>query len=47
SFREAGISLAEMSVQTPTLDEVFLTITVVLATPDEVEAAATSKKASK
>lgn len=27
SFRDAGISLAEMSVQKPTLDEVFLTIT--------------------
>jgi len=27
SFREAGVSLAEMSVQKPTLDEVFLTIT--------------------
>ncbi|MGN8049382.1 ATP-binding cassette domain-containing protein [Curtobacterium sp. 22159] len=27
SFREAGISLAELSVQKPTLDEVFLTIT--------------------
>ncbi|MDY1005341.1 ATP-binding cassette domain-containing protein [Curtobacterium sp. CFBP9011] len=27
SFRDAGISLTEMSVQKPTLDEVFLTIT--------------------
>lgn len=27
SFRQAGITLAEMSVQKPTLDEVFLTIT--------------------
>jgi ABC-2 type transport system ATP-binding protein len=27
SFRDAGVSLAEMSVQKPTLDEVFLTIT--------------------
>ncbi|OIH99383.1 MULTISPECIES: ATP-binding cassette domain-containing protein [unclassified Curtobacterium] len=27
AFREAGISLAEISVQKPTLDEVFLTIT--------------------
>jgi ABC-2 type transport system ATP-binding protein len=27
AFREAGVSLAEMSVQKPTLDEVFLTIT--------------------
>jgi len=35
SFREAGISLAEMSVQKPTLDEVFLTITGAPATADE------------
>ncbi|SOC89109.1 ABC-2 type transport system ATP-binding protein [Curtobacterium sp. 314Chir4.1] len=34
SFREAGISLAEMSVQKPTLDEVFLTITGAPATTD-------------
>ncbi len=27
AFRDAGVSLAEMSVQKPTLDEVFLTIT--------------------
>ena len=27
ALREAGIQLAEMSVQKPTLDEVFLTIT--------------------
>ncbi len=27
TFREAGIHLAEMSVQKPTLDEVFLTLT--------------------
>jgi ABC-2 type transport system ATP-binding protein len=27
AFRESGVSLAEMSVQKPTLDEVFLTIT--------------------
>ncbi|GAA3342018.1 daunorubicin resistance protein DrrA family ABC transporter ATP-binding protein [Curtobacterium pusillum] len=36
SFREAGISLAEMSVQKPTLDEVFLTIT---GKPVDAEAA--------
>ncbi|MET3450474.1 ATP-binding cassette domain-containing protein [Curtobacterium sp. 1544] len=35
SFREAGISLAEMSVQKPTLDEVFLTITGAPATADD------------
>lgn len=35
SFREAGISLAEMSVQKPTLDEVFLTIT---GTPVDADA---------
>ncbi|WP_144760563.1 ATP-binding cassette domain-containing protein [Curtobacterium sp. 9128] len=35
SFRDAGISLAEMSVQKPTLDEVFLTITGAPATADE------------
>ncbi len=35
SFRDAGISLAEMSVQKPTLDEVFLTITGAPATTDE------------
>jgi ABC-2 type transport system ATP-binding protein len=35
SFREAGISLAEMSVQKPTLDEVFLTITGAPATTDD------------
>ncbi|WP_420368999.1 ATP-binding cassette domain-containing protein [Curtobacterium sp. L1-20] len=34
SFREAGISLAEMSVQKPTLDEVFLTITGAPASAD-------------
>jgi ABC-2 type transport system ATP-binding protein len=38
SFREAGISLAEMSVQKPTLDEVFLTITGTTATTDDAEA---------
>jgi ABC-2 type transport system ATP-binding protein len=38
SFREAGISLAEMSVQKPTLDEVFLTITGTPATTDDAEA---------
>jgi ABC-2 type transport system ATP-binding protein len=27
TFREAGIHLSEMSVQKPTLDEVFLTLT--------------------
>jgi ABC-2 type transport system ATP-binding protein len=27
TFREAGIHLTEMSVQKPTLDEVFLTLT--------------------
>ena len=27
TFREAGIHLQEMSVQKPTLDEVFLTLT--------------------
>ena len=35
AFREAGISLAEMSVQKPTLDEVFLTITGAPATTDD------------
>ncbi|TCL86276.1 ABC-2 type transport system ATP-binding protein [Curtobacterium sp. PhB142] len=35
SFREAGITLAEMSVQKPTLDEVFLTITGAPATADD------------
>ncbi|MGN6409048.1 MAG: ATP-binding cassette domain-containing protein [Curtobacterium sp.] len=35
SFRDAGISLAEMSVQKPTLDEVFLTITGAPASTDE------------
>jgi ABC-2 type transport system ATP-binding protein len=35
SFREAGITLAEMSVQKPTLDEVFLTITGAPATTDD------------
>ncbi|ROP72352.1 ATP-binding cassette domain-containing protein [Curtobacterium sp. PhB115] len=34
AFREAGISLAEISVQKPTLDEVFLTITGKPATAD-------------
>jgi ABC-2 type transport system ATP-binding protein len=37
-FREAGISLAEMSVQKPTLDEVFLTITGHPAEEDAADA---------
>ncbi|TCK66285.1 ATP-binding cassette domain-containing protein [Curtobacterium sp. PhB136] len=37
SFRDAGISLAEMSVQKPTLDEVFLTITGAPATTDDAD----------
>lgn len=39
SFREAGISLAEMSVQKPTLDEVFLTITGAPVDADAPDAA--------
>ncbi|KQO63599.1 ATP-binding cassette domain-containing protein [Curtobacterium sp. Leaf261] len=39
SFRQAGISLAEMSVQKPTLDEVFLTITGKPAAADDASAA--------
>jgi ABC-2 type transport system ATP-binding protein len=37
SFRAAGISLTEMSVQKPTLDEVFLTITGAPATTDDAD----------
>jgi ABC-2 type transport system ATP-binding protein len=35
SLRESGIGVAELSVQKPTLDEVFLTITGKPATADE------------
>ncbi|MFZ7087383.1 ATP-binding cassette domain-containing protein [Curtobacterium sp. RRHDQ10] len=38
AFRAAGIALAEMSVQKPTLDEVFLTITGKPATADDAPA---------
>jgi len=45
ALREAGIHLAEMSVQKPTLDEVFLTITGHGAKEDAVSASYESKKA--
>ena len=40
SFRDAGVSLAEMSVQKPTLDEVFLTIT---GAPADADTATTDR----
>jgi ABC-2 type transport system ATP-binding protein len=42
TLREAGIHLTEMSVQKPTLDEVFLTITGHEATDETADAAADS-----
>ncbi|MFE2771837.1 ATP-binding cassette domain-containing protein [Microbacterium resistens] len=44
TLREAGIGLAEMSVQKPTLDEVFLTITGRPAADDTDAAAAADKE---
>ncbi|WP_217177666.1 ATP-binding cassette domain-containing protein [Streptomyces sp. AC495_CC817] len=38
TLRESGIGIAELSVQKPTLDEVFLTITGTSATPDAADA---------
>ncbi|OCT13652.1 ABC transporter [Paenibacillus pectinilyticus] len=44
SLREAGILLAEMSVQKPTLDEVFLTITGKGVSENESESSDSNKK---
>ncbi|GAA4483525.1 ATP-binding cassette domain-containing protein [Microbacterium panaciterrae] len=44
TLREAGIHLSEMSVQKPTLDEVFLTITGHAAEGDEPEPASAAQK---
>ncbi|QAY66540.1 ATP-binding cassette domain-containing protein [Paenibacillus protaetiae] len=44
-LRGAGIQLAEISVQKPTLDEVFLTITGHGVEPNETESSAESKEA--
>jgi ABC-2 type transport system ATP-binding protein len=46
TLREAGIQLAELSVQKPTLDEVFLSITG-RKTSLEDETSATSNKSNK
>jgi ABC-2 type transport system ATP-binding protein len=45
ALREAGVQLAEMSVQKPTLDEVFLTITGHGVTEDSAVATTETKKA--
>ncbi|WP_139997339.1 ATP-binding cassette domain-containing protein [Paenibacillus paridis] len=45
ALREAGVHLAEMSVQKPTLDEVFLTITGHGVTEDSAVASTETKKA--